>query len=52
MYAQWLTVVDENRALVSENASLIDFKDKSKKKVQVLEKLVAKKEDKIKEISA
>ena len=33
MYAQWLRVVDENCALVSENAFLIDLKDKSEKKV-------------------
>ena len=33
MYAQWLRVVDENRALVSENAFLIDSKYKSKNKV-------------------
>ena len=52
MYAQWLRVVDENRALVSENTFLIDFKDKSKKKVQVLEMLVAEKDDRIKEIHA
>ena len=44
--------VDENHALVSENAFLIDLKDKSKKKVQVLETLVAKKKDRIKDISA
>ena len=43
-------VVDENCALVSENAFLIDFKDKSEEKVQVLERLVAKKKDRIKEI--
>ena len=52
MYAQWLRVVDENRALVSENAFLIDFNDKYEKKVQVLERLVAEKENRIKEISA
>ena len=33
MYAQWLRVCDENRALVSENVFLIDLKDKFAKKV-------------------
>ena len=51
MYAQWLRVCDENCAFVSENAFLIDFKDKYEKKMQVLETLVAEKEDRIKEIS-
>ena len=51
MYAWWLRMVDENHALVSENAFLIDFKDKSEEKVHVLDKLVAEKEDRIKEIS-
>ena len=52
MYVQWLRVVDENYGLVSKNAFLIDFKDKSEEKVHVLERFVAKKEDRIKEISA
>ena len=43
-------MVDENCALVSENAFLIDFKDKSEEKMQVLKRLVAKKKDRIKEI--
>ena len=43
-------VVDENCALVSQNAFLIDFKDKSEEKMQVLKRLVAKKKDRIKEI--
>ena len=42
---------DENCAFVSENAFLIDFKDKYEKKMQVLETLVAEKEDRINEIS-
>ena len=42
---------DENHALVSENAFLIDLKDKSEKKVQILETLVVEKEDRVKEIS-
>ena len=51
MYAQWLRVVDENHALVSENAFLINFKDKSKEKVQVLKRFVVEKGDGIKDIS-
>ena len=51
MYAQWLKVVAENHALVRENTFLIELKDKSKEKVQVLKQLVAEKEDRIKEIS-
>ena len=38
--------------MVNENAFLIDLKDKFEKKLQVLETLVAEKEDRIKEISA
>ena len=51
IYGQWLRVCDENHALISENAFLIDLKDKSEKKMQVLETLVTKKEDRIKELS-
>ena len=52
MYAQWWKVCNENRALVNENAFLMDFKDKFEKKIHVLERQVAKMEDRIKESSA
>ena len=51
MYAQWLRVCDENCSMVSEYAFCDDFKDKSEKKMQVLETLVTEKEDRIKEMS-
>ena len=45
-------MVDENHALVSEHAFLIDFKDKSEEKVQVLEWLITEKENRIEELYA
>ena len=50
-YTQWLKVYATNHSLGSENQELRDLKNKAEGKVQQLEALVAKKDEKLKSVT-